>query len=172
MALQFEPLDALIDDALTLPITAQDGKQRMYRIASPSSIDGLKVQRITNLAARLLAGGEAIDTEMLNDEEELDLIGLCLGATDLAMQKDGVDWGWRRHAGLTAMFWIINDAETAQKYWEAKGDPKLLAGNREARRAKAKKSGSAGVKKTRKQVSTSGTSAPRATASAPKAAQT
>jgi hypothetical protein len=166
MAVRFEALDALFDDALELPL-----KGKVYRIPSPSAEDGLRVQTITTLAARLLNGGEAIDTEALDDDEERDLFQLSLGPVYGELLKDGRDWAELRHMGLTAMFWITNGVETAQTYWKAAGDPSLLAPNREARR-KAKKSGSAAASKTPRRGSTSGTSAPRATAKSRKVAKT
>jgi hypothetical protein len=161
MATRFQALEELADDALELPLKGRDGAVRVYRIPSPSALDGLKIQRITTLAAKLVNGGEAIDTTVLDDAEELDLIKLCLGPADEELLQDGVDWAWRRHAGLTAMFWITSGQETAEKYWAAAGDPSQLAPNREARR---KQSGSAAASKTRSRGSTSGTSAPRASA--------
>lgn len=174
MATTFEALDELLDDALELPgIPGRDGKKRQYRIPSPSSLDGLRIQAITNLASRAMQGGEALDTSLLDDDKELDLIQLCLGPADTELQADGVDWAWRRHAGLTAFFWITADADTARNYWLAAGDPSRIAPeNRETRRKTAKKAGSAGASSTKRRASTSGTSARPATGSARKAART
>lgn len=169
MTTRFEALEELIDDALELPVRGRDGETRVYRIPSPSALDGLKIQRITNLATRLLAGGEALETDALDDAQELDLIQLCLGPADAEMQSDGVDWAWRRHAGLTAMFWITSGRETAEEYWAAAGDPSRMAPNREARRAQS--SGSAAAKSTRKRGSTSGTSGRKGSGNARKAVQ-
>lgn len=168
----FAALDELLDDALELPIPGRDGKRRTYRIASPESLDGLKIQQLTTLATRLLAGGEAVDTTLLGDDEEYDLIKMCLGPTDEELQADGVSWTWRRHAGLTCLFWLTNGKDSAEKYWLAAGDPSRMAPNRETRRKAAKKTGSATASKTRSRGSSSGTSARKATASAPKAART
>lgn len=163
MATRFEALDELLDDSLELPIQVRDGKVRTYRIPSPSAEDGLKIQRITTLATRLLDGGQAPDTQLLDDQEEMDLIHDALGNADEQMQADGVDWAWRRHAGLTAIVWITQGAEAAGSYWRAAGDPtRLVAPNREARRA-AGKTGSAAAKSTKPRASTSGTSARPAT---------
>ncbi len=173
MATRFEALDELFDDALELPVKGRDGATRTYRIPSPSAADGLRVQRITTMATVLMAGGELVDTEILDDEGEHDLIRLCLGPADGEMQADGVDWAWRRHAGLTAMFWIVNGRESAEQYWSAAGDPTRLADatpNRETRRAA--KSGSGAAKSTPRRASTSGTSARKAGGSARKAAKT
>lgn len=172
MATTFAALDELFDDALELPLKGRDGKDRKYRIPSPSALDGLKIQEITNLATKLMAGGDGVDVTLLEDDEELDLITMCLGPADAELQADGVDWAWRRHAGLTAMFWITSGKDTAEKYWAAAGDPNRLAPNREARRKAAKKTGSATASKTLRRGSTSGTSARKATASAPRAART
>lgn len=172
MATAFAALEELFDDALELPLKGRDGKVRAYRIPSPSSLDGLKIQEITTLATKLMAGGDGVDVTLLEDDEELDLITLCLGPADGELQADGVDWAWRRHAGLTAMFWITAGKDTAEKYWTAAGDPSRLAPNREARRTAAKKTGSAAASKARSRGSSSGTSVRRATASAPRAART
>ncbi|MDT0306131.1 hypothetical protein RM780_04030 [Streptomyces sp. DSM 44917] len=161
---QFGALDELFDEALDLPV-----KGRVYHIPSPPAEDGLRVQRITTLAARLLDGGEAVDTTLLDDAEELDLLRLCLGPVYDEMLADGVEWVWLRHAGLTAMFWIINGLAAAEDYWKAARDPSRLAPNRAARRT-AKKSGSAAAKSTRSRGSTSGTSARKAGKSARKTA--
>ncbi|MEU8473764.1 DUF7426 family protein [Streptomyces hygroscopicus] len=167
MGARFEALDELFDDSLTLPYGT-----KAYVIPSPSAKDGLRVQRITSLAARLAAGGEAIDTTLLDDEEERELLALCLGPVLEEMLKDGINWSRVRHAGLTAMFWIASGPEMAERYWKTGGDPSLLAPNRETRRAAQKKSGSAAAKSTRSRGSTSGTSGRRATASGRKAART
>lgn len=168
MAAQFEALDELFDDSLTLPI-----KGTTYRIPSPSGEDGMKVQRIASLAARLVAGGEALDEEQLDDDEERDLLQMCLGPVYKQLLADGVDWAWIRHAGITAMFWITYDISQAHEYWKAAGDPSRLAPNRETRRAKAKsaKGGSGAAKSTRSRGSTSGTSGRPATSPARKASK-
>ncbi|GAA4684501.1 DUF7426 family protein [Streptomyces youssoufiensis] len=163
---RFEALGELFDDALELPIQG-----KTYRIPSPPAEDGLKVQQITTLASRLVAGGEAVDTTLLDDEEEVDLLRLCLGPVYDELCAAGVSWSWVRHAGLTAMFWIVSDIDTAQRYWETAGDPSRAAPNREARRAAAK-SGSAAASTTPRRGSTSGTKGRKATGSSRKAAQT
>lgn len=172
MAARFDALTELFDDALELPVPGRGGKVQEYRIPSPPAEDGLRVQNITTLAARLMAGGEAIDTKVLDDDEERDLFQLSLGPVYDDLLKDGVDWAWIKHVGMTAVFWITSGLETAEAYWKAAGDPSQLAPNRETRRKKAKKSGSAAAGKTRARGSTSGTSARKATASAPPAAKT
>lgn len=173
MATRFEALEELLDDALELPdIPGRDGKKRMYRIPSPSAEDGLRIQRITNLAAKLMGGGEDPDTEVLNDDQERDIIADALGPAQDEMVADGVDWAWLRHAGLTAVIWVSQGPDTAAAWWGAAGDPtRLAAPNREARRAAKKTSGSARASKTRKPVSGSSTTARRAGKSAPKASQ-
>lgn len=164
---RFEALDELFDECLELPVQG-----KTYKIPSPSAEDGLRVQRITTMATKLFDKGEAVDTELLDDDEERDLIELCLGPVQAEMVANKVDWSWLRHAGLTAMFWITAGADAAEKYWASGGDPSRLAPNREARRAAAKKSGSAAASKTQKRGSSSGTSARRATAKGRRAAST
>lgn len=158
MATRFDALDDLLDDALELPVRGRDGQTRTYRIPSPSAEDGLRIQKISALATRLIAGGEPLSTEILNDNEEIDLIHDALGTAEAEMIADGVDWAWRRHAGITAYLWITQGTEQAQQFWAAAGDPtKLPAANRAARRA-AKSSGSAKAAATKRRASTSGTS--------------
>ncbi|MFI7315140.1 DUF7426 family protein [Streptomyces hygroscopicus] len=165
MAARFEALDELFDDSLTLPFGDTE-----YVIPSPSAEDGLRIQKITSLAARLQAGGEAVDTTLLDDEEERDLLALCLGPVLDEMLSDGITWSRARHAGLTAMFWIVSGPEIAEKYWKTGGDPSLMAPpNRETRRAK---SGSAAANSTKRRGSTSGTSGRKATGSGRKAGRT
>lgn len=172
MATKFEALDELFDDALELPVKARDGKTRTYKIPSPSAEDGLRIQRLTAMAVRLVGGGEAPDQDFLDDQDERDLIADALGPAQTEMQDDGVDWAWLRHAGLTAIIWISQGAEAAGTYWKAAGDPtKLPAPNRETRRAAAKSSGSAAASRTRKPSSTSGTSGRPAGKSARKASR-
>lgn len=166
MAARFQALDELFDETLELPI-----KGKTYKIPSPSAEDGLKVQRITTMASRLMEKGEAVDTELLDDDEEADLISLCLGSAQAEMVANGVDWVWLRHAGLTAMFWITAGADAAEKYWASGGNPELMAPNRETRRAQAK-TGSAAANGTRKRGSTSGTSGRKATGKGQRAAST
>lgn len=165
MGAKFAALDELFDDTLTLPFGS-----RAYVIPSPTAADGLRVQQITSLAARLVSGGEAVDTTLLDDDDERDLLRMCLGPVYDEMQADGITWSKMRHAGLTAMFWIVSGPETAEKYWGTAGDPSQWAPNRETRRAK--KSGSAAAKSTRSRGSTSGTSGRKATGSARKGGTT
>jgi hypothetical protein len=157
---RFEALDDLFDDSLELPLKGRDGSTRTYRIPSPAADDGLRILHLTTLATRLLAGGEPLESEVLNDDDERDLIALALGPAGEEMAKDGVDWAWTRHAGLTAVLWITRGIEDAEAYWRAAGDPTKLAArpNRAERRAAAKTSGSAKANGTKRRASSSGTS--------------
>jgi hypothetical protein len=166
MAATFEALDELFDDSLELPIQG-----KTYKIPSPTGEDGMRIQRITTVAAQILAGGQSPDTEHLDDDEELDLFQMCLGPVYGELMANGVDWSWIRHAGLTAMFWITSGVDDAQAYWRAAGDPSRLAPNRETRRKQAKKSGSAAASSTKRRGSTSGTSGRRATSPSRKASK-
>ncbi|MFC7909071.1 DUF7426 family protein [Streptomyces nigra] len=156
----FEALDSFLDDYLELPVKGRDGQTRVYRIEDPPAEDGLRIERITTLAARVAAGGKRPDTPVLDDEEEKDLFRLCLGDTYDQLLADGVKWAQFKHVALTAMFWVVADQETAAEFWRTGQQPGKAA-NREARRAQARRgsSGSGGASTTPSQASTSGTRA-------------
>jgi len=157
---QFEALDSFLDDYLELPVRGRDGETRIYRIEDPPAEDGLRIERITTLAARLAAGGKRPETPVLDDEEEKDLFRLCLGETYDQLLADGVKWAQFKHVALTAMFWVVSDKETAAEFWRT-GQQPGKARNREARRAQAKQgtSGSGAGSTTQSPASTSGTRA-------------
>lgn len=145
---KFESLNELLDETIELPILG-----KMYTIQSPSARDGLKVEKITNIAIQMAQGGKDVNTEVLNDQEERDLFELCLGATYKELVEDGVPWVWLRHAALTAMMWISTGMSAAEQYWASAGHPETKAPNRAARRA----TGSAVENSTQRRGSTSGT---------------
>ncbi|MFD5901716.1 hypothetical protein ACFWHG_09455 [Streptomyces microflavus] len=158
----FAALGDFLDPFLELPVTGKDGETRTYRIEDPSAEDGLKIERITTLAARLAAGGEAPTAPALDDEQELDLYRMCLGATYAPLLAE-VSWARFRHTALTAMMWITADRETAEAYWNTGAAPGK-ANRAERRSAKHGSSAKAAASTTRKPGSTSGTragSAPR-----------
>lgn len=157
---QFEALDAFLDAFLELPVRGRDGETRVYRIEDPPAEDGLRIERITTLAARLAAGGTRPETPVLDDEEERDLFRLCLGDTYDQLLADGVKWAQFKHVALTAMFWVVADKETAAEFWRTGQQPGKAA-NREARRAQQRRggSGSGGANTTPSPGSTSGTRA-------------
>jgi hypothetical protein len=155
----FAALDAFLDEYLDLPVPGRDGQVRVYRIEEPSAEDGLRVERITSLAARIAAGGAAPDRPVLNDAEEADLYRMCLGDAYEQLVAE-LKWSAFKHVALTAMFWIVADKETAQEYWTTGQHPGKAA-NRAARRAQQKPatSASAAANGTRSPASTSGTRA-------------
>ncbi|MFG3174941.1 hypothetical protein ACGFZC_07660 [[Kitasatospora] papulosa] len=158
MAGNFEALGDFLDDFLELPVTGTDGVERVYRIEDPSAEDGLRVERVTSMAARLAMGGAAVDTTALDDEEELDLYRMCLGEAHDRLKAE-VGWSRFKHVALTTMFWITADRETAEAYW-ASGATPGKAPNRAARRQRTPaSSASAAASTTRKRASTSGTRA-------------
>ncbi|MFB6787697.1 hypothetical protein ACFCWT_13575 [Streptomyces olivaceus] len=159
MADTFEALDAFLDEYLDLPVRGRDGQVRVYRIEEPSAEDGIRIERVTSLAARLAAGGTAPDKPVLDDDEESDLYRMCLGPAYDQLRTE-VGWSAFKHVALTAMFWVVSDKETASEFWRT-GQQPGKAGNRQARRAQEKHgtSGSAGASTTRSQGSTSGTRA-------------
>jgi len=159
MAGKFEQLGELLDEFIELPVPIgdrEDGKVKTYRIESPSSRDGLQIERITQIAAELVTGGENVDTELLDDDEERNLFEMLLGAQFQQMVDDGVKWVWLRHAALTCLMWTTSGLTTAERYWASAGDPEKMARNRAERRSKQQDS-SAAAKSTRGRASTSGT---------------
>jgi hypothetical protein len=157
----FESLDNFLDDYLDLPVIGRDGVERVYRIEDPAAEDGIRIERITSLAARLAAGGKAPDTPVLDDKEELDLYRLCLGDAYEDLRKQ-VSWGRFKHVALTVMFWVTTDKDTAAAFWKT-GQQPGKAPNRATRRQQAKHatSESAEANTTRSPASTSGTRAGR-----------
>ncbi|MEV4335767.1 hypothetical protein [Streptomyces sp. NPDC049590] len=154
--LDFEALDRFLEDYLELPVPGRDGKMRVYRIDEPSAEDGIRIERITTLAARLAAGGKAPNTPVLGDDEELDLYRMCLGDAYERMKAE-LGWGTFKHCSLTAMFWITTDRETAQQFWRT---GQMGKANRAARRqASRASSASAAASTTPSPASTSGTRA-------------
>ncbi|MFD9813710.1 hypothetical protein [Streptomyces sp. NPDC059080] len=128
----FKALEELLDECLHLPI-----KGRTYTVPAPSAATGLRVQAIINAAAVAADGGEA-DEQVLADAAERDLYREVLGGAHEQMVEAGVTWPALKHAAITAMVWIAQDTEAAERYWNAGGDPSQLAPNRETRRAQAR----------------------------------
>ncbi|KMS71301.1 hypothetical protein ACH49_24705 [Streptomyces leeuwenhoekii] len=154
----FEALDAFLDDYLDLPVRGRDGQTRVYRIEEPSAEDGIRIERITSLAARLAAGGRAPDTPVLDDEEELDLYRMCLGDAYEQLRKE-LKWGAFKHVALTVMFWVTTDKETAQQFWQTGQQPGKARNRTERRQASRGSSASAAANTTPSPASTSGTRA-------------
>jgi hypothetical protein len=159
MAATFEALGDFLDDWLELPVLCSDGQTRMFRIPSPPAEDGLRIDQITTMAARLALGGAPDDEEVLNDEEEKDLFRLALG--DMYDEiLTHVKWTRFRHVAMTAIVWITSSRDNAAIYWTAGGDPSRLAPNRAARRSRnSGSSASAAANTTRSRGSTNGTKA-------------
>ncbi|MFI9824410.1 hypothetical protein ACIHFC_28760 [Streptomyces sp. NPDC052013] len=156
---QFEALDNFLEDYLELPVKGKDGQTRVYRIEDPSAEDGVRIERITSLAARLAAGGKRPDAPVLDDQEERDLYRMCLGAAYEPLMRE-VGWSAFKHVALTVMFWVVSDKDTAAEFWRT-GQQPGKAGNRAARRAQEKRgtSESGEASTTRSPASTSGTRA-------------
>ncbi|TXL91578.1 hypothetical protein [Streptomyces sp. IB2014 016-6] len=158
MAGGFAALGAFLDDVLELPVTGRDGVERTYRIEDPSAEDGIKIEKITSLAARLVAGGAAVDTQMLDDEEEIDLYRMCLGDSYDTLLKD-LRWSRFKHVALTVMFWITADRDTAEQYWNTGLAPGKARNREDRRREKRDSSASDAGSTTQSRSSTSGTRA-------------
>ncbi|MBW5420266.1 hypothetical protein GKQ77_01605 [Streptomyces sp. BG9H] len=168
MAGDFKVLEEFQDDALTLPVRLPSGEVRDFRIPSPPAEDGLKVQTLMEQTARMADSGTPMDSEVLDDAQELDLYRTALGDAYDDLLSVGLRWSRFRHVAMTAVMWITAGLDAAEKYWEADGDPSRVAPNRAARRAAS----SAAASKTPSRGSTSGTSTRKATARARKAAKT
>ncbi|ARF62900.1 hypothetical protein B1H20_17025 [Streptomyces violaceoruber] len=164
MAGDFEALEAFLDDVLELPVTGKDGVERVYRIEDPAAEDGVRIEKITTLAARMVAGGAPVDSQALDDEEELDLYKMCLGDQYDPLLRE-VSWSRFKHVAITAMMWITVDRETAAQYWKTGAQPGK-APNRAVRRKSGERGSSAkgAASTTKPPASTSGTK----TASQPK----
>jgi len=159
MAATFEALGDFLDDYLELPVLTEGGQTHVYRIPSPAARDGLRVEQITKAAAQLYLHGTEPDQELLDDAAERDLFKLVLGEQHDTILAD-LSWTRFRHVAMTAMVWVLNDRDTAARFWGSGGDPSLLAPNRAARRQpKSAPSASAAANGTRSRGSTSGTRA-------------
>ncbi|MBK3631559.1 hypothetical protein JHN52_01005 [Streptomyces sp. MBT97] len=156
---QFQALDDFLSDGLTLPVTGRDGVTREYQIPDPSAEAGIKIERITTLAARLATGGSVPDTPVLDDDEEQDLYRLCLGDAYERLRAE-TSWSMFKHVALTCMLWITADEETALEYWATGEAPGKAARNRAERRQMSRASSAKGAANaTPSQASTSGTRA-------------
>jgi hypothetical protein len=155
----FEALDDFLSDGLDLPVRGKDGVVREYHIADPTAEAGIKIERITTLAARLAAGGAAPDGPILDDDEELDLYRLCLGEAYEQLRAE-TSWSMFKHVSLTVMFWITTDEATALQYWKTGEAPGKAARNRAERRQMSRASSAkAAANGTPSPASTSGTRA-------------
>jgi len=125
----FEELGNLLDEGLTLPI-----KGKTYRIPPPDAATGLRVQAIFQAAAVAADGGD-VDREVLADAAERDLYADVLGSAYGELTADGVGWPMVKHAAATAMVWIVQSEDAAERYWNSGGNPSRLAPNRQQRRS-------------------------------------
>jgi hypothetical protein len=143
----FEALGELLDDELRLPLGG-----KIYRIPAPSAAVGLRTQAIMQAAA-IAADGGRVDETVLADAAERDLYRDVLGTAHAEMVADGVTWPAMKHAAITAMVWIVQNKEQAERFWNSGGDPNRLAPNRQQRRSQ-----SGAASSTQSRGSTSGTS--------------
>lgn len=143
----FKALGELLDQSLTLPVNG-----KAYTVPPPSAKTGLRVQAIMQAAATAADGGK-VDEAILADAAERDMYADVLGTAHAAMVEDDVDWPTLKHCAVTAMVWIVQNKDAAERYWNSGGDPSRLAPNRKARR-----SSSATAKSTQSRGSTSSTS--------------
>ncbi|MBL1107981.1 hypothetical protein JK361_25900 [Streptomyces sp. 5-8] len=158
MSAPFEALDSFLEEYLELPVRGRDGQMRTYRIEEPSAEDGLRIDRITTLAARLAAGGRTPDTPVLDDQQELDLYRMCLGDAYEDLKAE-LSWGAFKHVALTVMWWITSDRETAETFWKTGQLGKAPRNRAERRQASRGSSESGTASTTPSPASTSGTRA-------------
>jgi hypothetical protein len=141
----FQQLGELLDETLALPV-----KGKTYTVPPPSAATGLRVQAIMQAAAVSADGGQ-VDEAVLKDAAERDMYVDVLGTAHAEMVADDVPWPTLKHCAITAMVWIVQNKDAAERYWNAGGDPSRLAPNRKARRS------SDAAKSTPSRGSTSGT---------------
>jgi hypothetical protein len=146
----FQALGELLDEGLSLPV-----KDKTYRVPPPSAATGLRVQAIMQAAAVAADGGQ-IDEAVLKDAAERDMYRDVLGTAHAEMVADDVGWPTLKHCAVTAMVWIVQNKDAAERYWNSGGDPSRLAPNRKQRR-----SSSDAANKTRSRGSSSGTKHPQ-----------
>jgi hypothetical protein len=150
----FRDLDEfLLDRPIELPIR---GKTYQFPGSIPAR-SGLLLQRIAAAAEK--AQTEIVEgristldlaAEVLSNEEETDLRGEIMGATELEMAKDGLSTAHTTHVFRTLITWHMAGPEAAEVAWERQGEAQ--APNRATRRASK-----ASASSTRKRASTSGT---------------
>ena len=149
--MSFKILEEFLGDCLELPVRCTDGEVRTFRIPSPPAEDGLMIEKIMAEWLRAADGGAPLNSQALDDAEELDLYRMALGTAYDDVHKH-CDWSRFRHVAMTAVMWITGGLDLAEQYWNADGDPKAPAPNRAARRAS-----SAAASTTKRRASTSGT---------------
>jgi hypothetical protein len=93
---------------------------------------------------------------VLKDAAERDMYRDVLGTAHAEMVADDVGWPTLKHCAVTAMVWIVQNKDAAERYWNSGGDPSRLAPNRKQRR-----SSSDAANKTRSRGSSSGTKPPK-----------
>ncbi|WP_242908669.1 DUF7426 family protein [Actinomadura terrae] len=156
---EFEDIDEVFDSSLTLPI---NGKK--YRIPPVSGLDGLWAQRVVEEIRKAKNGGD-VDAGKLNDGDERLLYQRMLGPVFEEMLADGVKWDRISHAGMTMFLWTTATHDDAESYWKAGGDIPEALGSAESTPNRASRRASAAAERTTKrQVSTSGTRAPKTSA--------
>ncbi len=130
------------DDELKLPPIKSpkfpNGKR--YTVASPDFETGAQLQKLASIAQRLSNGitvsKEEAEKLRFNDEEEVDLSKMLLGATLDEMLADGVPWGPIRKVTQYAFTYYAISPEAAERLV----GPKAQApANRAERRKKNKK---------------------------------
>jgi hypothetical protein len=129
---EFRDLGELLDETLRLPI---DGK--VYVIAAPDAVTGLRVEALFAAGAVAAAGGTPKLPTILGDDDEDDLYQRVLGDTYQELLDDAVSHVALKLVATTAMMWTVFGVEVAETYWGRAGKTgEAPAPNRAARRAK------------------------------------
>lgn len=136
----FDDLDGfLVVQPIRLPIR---GKTYEFPGSIPART-GLLLQRLAAEADRARSGDtEPADlaTEVLSDDEEVDLRGEIMGKAEQEMADDGLTTAHTRHVFQTLLVWHMAGPEAAERAWRTLGEAKPP--NRAERRAASKGSAS------------------------------
>lgn len=128
--MSFTDLDEFFDPTLKLPIGG-----KTYVVPSPDAKTGLWAQGMMTAAVQIRAGEtpDGLEALVLDDDEERDLYERLLGDAYAEMVADGVKWHKIKHAGTTALWWVVYGKDVAERFWNAGG------GQGKARTRKRKK---------------------------------
>ena len=130
------------DDELKLPPikSTKYPAGKRYTIPSPDFETGALLQKLANIAQRIQAGVPVSEAEAkslkFDDDQEVDLAVMLLGATLEEMKSDGVGWGPIRRATQYAFTHYAISPQAAERLATPKAPTPT---NRAAKRAKKKK---------------------------------
>jgi hypothetical protein len=135
----FRDLSEVLDAGLSLPY-----KRKTYLVPPVDAETGLRLQRLTEVAAQAAKAAEnggdgvSLDEVVLDDDAEVDLYRDALGPAYAEMLADRVPFDVLKVAAITVWLATTVSRDAAEAYWNAAGDPEALAGNRATRRTAAR----------------------------------